>query len=563
MNLIWLLLQASWLNISMTIFAALVSGGASARLIALINSATNAHSTSKLLWDFLGTIPVAFFASVVSQILLAKLAQETIYILRLSLSRGILDSPLLHLEQLGGSRLMANLTGDVQILSSSFYLIPYFLVDIAVIIGCFTYLTWLSGLIVLITATILILAIVSIQLFLNNARKFLYLAREEEDLLFKHFRALTDGIKELKLNTQRRQEFLEQELQVSATVSRQHNIASSNIFALATSWGNLLFIGIVGFLVFCLPKIVPISASILFAYILTITYLINPFQNILQRLPIILRGSVALDKVEKISLSLASQKEDANIWGQQDKLSQNSKNSDLPTHTFISSPLPLSSKLNWTSLELEQVTYTYRGEQEDSRFTLGELNLSFHSGQLTFIVGGNGSGKSTLMKLITGLYFPEMGEIRLNGKTITDSNRQWYRQHFSAVFSDFYLFERIFGISNSDLDTQAKEYLQQLQLDHKVQVKNGILSTTALSQGQRKRLALLTAYLEDRPIYLFDEWASDQDPFFRDVFYNKLLLELKQRGKTVLAISHDDRYFHLADQVIKLDYGKVEYQRYN
>ena len=118
-------------------------------------------------------------------------------------------------------------------------------------------------------------------------------------------------------------------------------------------------------------------------------------------------------------------------------------------------------------------------------------------------------------------------------------------------------------MAHPELDRQAQDYLKQFYLEGKVQVKDGLLSTIALSQGQRKRLALLTAYLEDRPIYLFDEWASDQDPFFRDIFYNQLLLDLKQRGKTILVISHDDRYFHLADRVIKLDYGKVEYDRQN
>ena len=189
--------------------------------------------------------------------------------------------------------------------------------------------------------------------------------------------------------------------------------------------------------------------------------------------------------------------------------------------------------------------------------------MTFYPRELIFIVGGNGSGKSTFAKLITGLYIPETGEIRLDGKSITDQNLEWYRQHFSAVFSDFYLFERLLGLSRYNLNTQAQKYLQQLHLDHKVQVNDGVLSTTALSQGQRKRLTLLTAYLEDRPFYLFDEWASDQDPFFRDIFYKQLLPDLKQRGKTVLVISHDDRYFHLADRVIKLDYGKIEYDRHN
>ncbi len=145
----------------------------------------------------------------------------------------------------------------------------------------------------------------------------------------------------------------------------------------------------------------------------------------------------------------------------------------------------------------------------------------------------------------------------LLGVIYNDLNLELYRQLFSTVFADFYLFDRLLGLQLADVDSQAQTYLEQLQLTHKVSVQNGKLSTTALSQGQRKRLALLTAYLEDRPIYLFDEWAADQDPFFREIFYQQLLPELKQRGKALLVISHDNRYFQLADRLLKLDYGKI------
>ncbi|MEH2104174.1 MAG: ATP-binding cassette domain-containing protein, partial [Nostoc sp.] len=195
---------------------------------------------------------------------------------------------------------------------------------------------------------------------------------------------------------------------------------------------------------------------------------------------------------------------------------------------------------------------------DEKGFLLGPISLTLQPGQITYIVGGNGSGKSTLAKLITGLYPPKNGSIYLDGVLITDENREWYRQHFSAIFSDFYLFDSCLGFNHPNLDREVESYLRQLQLDHKVQVRDGVLSTTNLSQGQRKRLALLTAYLEDRPIYLFDEWASDQEPHFRDLFYRQSLVKLKERGKAVIVITHDDRYFHLADQIIKLDYGKVQ-----
>ncbi len=130
-------------------------------------------------------------------------------------------------------------------------------------------------------------------------------------------------------------------------------------------------------------------------------------------------------------------------------------------------------------------------------------------------------------------------------------------EYFSVVFSDFYLFDALLGLRGADLDARATRYLMELELDDKVQIRDGAFSTTALSQGQRKRLALLTAFLEDRPIYVFDEWAADQDPHYREIFYRRLLPDLKARGKTVLVISHDDRYYHLASRIIRLEYGKV------
>ena len=229
-------------------------------------------------------------------------------------------------------------------------------------------------------------------------------------------------------------------------------------------------------------------------------------------------------------------------------LSEQITEPDFPTGSDFDS--------NWTSLELVNIHHSYTGDSEKHQFTLDNINLKFEPGELVFIVGGNGSGKSTLVKQVTGLYIPDNGEILFNNIPITDDNREWYRQQFSVVFYDFYLFERLLGIEDNR-GTEIQNYLKQLELDKKVTVKEGILSTTNLSQGQRKRLALLTAYLENRPIYLFDEWASDQDPVFKEVFYNKLLPELKQRGKTVIAISHDDRYFDKCDRLIKLDYGRV------
>ena len=209
-------------------------------------------------------------------------------------------------------------------------------------------------------------------------------------------------------------------------------------------------------------------------------------------------------------------------------------------------------------MELLSVTHDYDKGSADS-FQLGPIDLSLGRGELVFIAGGNGSGKTTLAKLLVGLYAPATGEVRLNGQPVGDWEQ--YRQFFSSVFTDAYLFDRLLGMSGTRLDDGARDYLTRLELGQRVRVESGRFSTTDLSQGQRKRLALLTAYLEDRPVYVFDEWAADQDPRFKEIFYTRLLPELKARGKAVLVISHDDQYFHVADRIVQLDYGKLQEQR--
>jgi putative ATP-binding cassette transporter len=188
---------------------------------------------------------------------------------------------------------------------------------------------------------------------------------------------------------------------------------------------------------------------------------------------------------------------------------------------------------------------------------VGPLDLELRPGELLFVVGGNGSGKTTMAKLLTGLYAPEGGQLLWNGAAVTDQNREAYRNTFSAIFADFHLFENLRGVPSEELTGAVEEYLRLFSLEKKLQIVDGRFSTTSLSTGQRKRLAMLVALLEDRPFYLFDEWAADQDPEFREVFYRKLLPELAARGKGVVVITHDDRFFHLAHRVIKLEYGRL------
>jgi putative pyoverdin transport system ATP-binding/permease protein len=535
MNLIYFLLRSSWGMVAIAIATGFLSGGSSAGLIALISHAASSSDASRLTsitWGFAGLAIVALITSIISQVMLIRLSQNAVLQLRMRLSRQILASELSHLERLGNPRLLATLTEDIQAVANAVYQMPFIFINLAIVLGCIAYITWLSWLVLVMVCGISVVAIASCQWLLNRGSKLLSLAREDEDQLFKHFRTITEGVKELKLNYRRREDFLEEKLQSTANEFRHHNVNGLTLFATTSSWGQLIFFFALGFVLFALPNLLTINSETRSGYILTFTYLVLPMDNIVSKLPLLSKASIALQKIESLGLSLASRTEISTV--------------------------PPTLKSDWHSLKFKGVTHTYYTDQEDNSFTFGPIDLTLYPEELVFIVGGNGSGKSTLAKLITGLYIPDHGEIWFDNELISEQNREWYRQHFSVVFSDFYLFEELLGLKNADLDSQAKKYLKQLQLEHKVKVENGQLSTTALSQGQRKRLALLTAYLEDRPIYLFDEWAADQDPVFKEIFYTQLLPELRSRGKTVLVISHDDRYFHLANRIIKLDYGQIE-----
>jgi putative pyoverdin transport system ATP-binding/permease protein len=518
-----------------TIAMALLSGACNAGLIALVNVTLtrSAPPGRGLVWAFvalgLGKVVSLFF----SQAVLAGFSQKTIAELRRDLIRKILAVPLRDLEELGTPRILAALTDDVFNLTQALLALPIVSVNVAILLGGAAYLGWLSWQLLVAIMVVIAAGAGGYLLVVSSALRFCRCAREEEDKLFGHFRALTDGIKELKLHRSRRGAFFSSNIETVTERFQKYNVSAEYRFAGAQSWSHLLYFALIGLILFLAPNLGAFSPGTLSAYVITTLYLMGPLSGVLSSFSLFGRAGVALQKVQSLGVSLAE-------------------------HSTEACPVDKpEERRSFHRLELCGVIHSYHREQEDSSFVLGPVDLSFQPGELVFLVGGNGSGKSTLAKIITGLYLPEAGVIRLDGVPVTNQNRDAYRQLFSAVFADFFVFDNLLGLHGADLDIRAGEYLEELHLKHKVRVANGALSTTAVSQGQRKRLALLTAFLEDRPFYLFDEWASDQDPHFKNVFYTRLLPDLKARGKTVLVITHDDRYFEMADRIIKLDYGRL------
>jgi putative pyoverdin transport system ATP-binding/permease protein len=587
MKLFAFLLHTCRRRVAFSVATALAGGACNAALIAVINMTVNRSrfSLSTLAGCFLALTVAKVLTNYISQVFLVRYAQEAASDLRRDLVRKILQVPLRQLEELGIPSILVALTDDVTNVTQALLAFPIVTVNVAMLLGGAVYLGLLSWQILLGTMILIVFGGVSYRLLMRSALRCLSEAREEEDKLYRHFRALTEGIKELKLHRHRRAAFLEQNVQETTENFARHNIAAEYRFIIAQNWNHVLFYILVGVLLFLLPAVKPVPLPTLTGYVLTIMYLMGPLAGVMSSFSVFGRASVALRRVEELGVSLDTGPREENLLSYSHARSQLEDQWNGQTKHGVSSCAPtkfqgadrfggqaalvpasngkISESLDpnqkpFERLELDRVVHSYHHEKEDANFVLGPVSLTLEAGELVFLVGGNGSGKSTLAKIIAGLYFPEGGEIRLNGQRIGNDNRDEYRQLFSAVFSDFFLFDTLLGLNNPNLDAQAREYLSQFHLHHKVSVRDGALSTTSVSQGQRKRLALLTVYLEDRPVFLFDEWASDQDPYFKDIFYTQLLPELKSRGKTVLVITHDDKYFHLADRVIKLDYGKLD-----
>jgi putative pyoverdin transport system ATP-binding/permease protein len=529
------LIKASPLMVGLTAFAGIFNGLCSVALLAIINSRLHhpAAFPTVLALGFLSLMLAKLASSGWSQILLVRFAQDTLLALTDRLCHSVVGTPFRQLERIGIPRILTVLTDDVGTLALAIQALPSLVINGAILVGCGIYLAWLSWTTFLGIVGLIVVGGLTYRIFLTKAQLDIRRARDGRDSLFRHFRALTEGIKELKLHRGRREGFFSREVAATVDQLRRDNLAATKWYIWADSCSNAFFYLLIGLLLFALPMVGRLPLASISGYVFGCLYLMAPMWSLLNSLPVLARGQVALQKIQECEFSIVTNAEQ---------------------HLRVDS----ANSPQWNRLELNGVVFGYGAEgTSNGDFVLGPLDFSIQPKEVIFLVGGNGSGKSTFVKLLTGLYAPQSGEIRCDGQQVCDENREWYRQHFSAVFTDFYLFEDLRGLYDGDLGDRAGAYLNRLQLNQKVQIVNGRFSTTALSQGQRKRLALLTAYLEDRPIYVFDEWAADQDPTYKEVFYRELLPELKARGKAVVVITHDDRYFHLGDRVVKLDYGKI------
>jgi putative ATP-binding cassette transporter len=522
-RLLTLVFGAARWALAAAVIVGLVSGASRAVLLTIIDGGVNGSSAAT---TFAVMTVVVLVTDVLARVILIRLAERVAYDVRMQLVRRTLDAPLAKVETIGPARLLAALTDDVLTLVAALLAVPGVIVNIATVVVCLTYLGWLSATVLLSVAVLIVIGVASYYALMEEGIARIRRAVDARNALFGYLRQLVQGTKELQQNAAKRADFLAECLEPAAQSERRSRATGLFFYAVADSWGQLLFFGLIGAVLFALPAVQPLGGGVLVGYVLILLYMLVPLEGLLMAAPQFGRASVALENIDRLGLSLRD---------------------DAPAPAVAAAVSP-----TFRTLELRDVAYRY-----ESGFELGPVDLTLMAGELVYVVGGNGSGKSTLAKVLTGLYEATRGEIIVDGRVIGEAERASYRQLFGGVFADFCLFDRLLGVGGAERDERARRLLGELGLAGKVSIDGGRFSTTELSTGQRKRLALLQTCLEGRPILILDECAADQDPQFKDAYYRLLLPRLRDQGATVLAITHDDRYFHLADRVVKLECGAV------
>jgi putative pyoverdin transport system ATP-binding/permease protein len=512
------------------------AGLCNSALLAIISEALGdqASVTTMVIASYLALSVGVMVCNVLPELLLSKLSRKIAADLRLRLGRRILAAPLRRIESVGHGPILAALTQDVQTVVGTAAGLPSFVISTTIVLGCLAYMAWLS-----VRGMMIVLPSMAglILIYLVSVRKMIPLWRGERDAqdeLYRQQQHVLDGVKELKLNGHRRGEFFEHDFEPAVENVRSTGVRAADVVTLVGNFIHFFTWIVLGLALFGMSTLAPNDSSAARGYVMALMYMWGSFRGVIENVGRWSQAGIALDKLKQIDTSLT----------------------DALTDDSAVAPTPRLVSDERHEVRFSDVTYSF-GDAHGHAFRVGPIDLELRPGEMVFVVGGNGSGKTTLAKLLTGLYTPESGQLLWNGVAVTDENREAYRNTFSAIFADFHLFENLRGVSTTGLTEYVEQYLRLFLLEKKLQIVDGRFSTTNLSTGQRKRLAMLVALLEDRPFYLFDEWAADQDPEFREIFYRKLLPELAARGKGVVVITHDDRFFHLAHRVIKLEYGRL------
>ncbi|CAD7288135.1 ABC transporter ATP-binding/permease protein YojI [Campylobacter majalis] len=520
------LLKKSIPHLIKIVILTLIYSGLGIATLSFINSKilTITKFDLSVILQFITLLLVFLSASIYANITLAKFGHNLVYNMRKELVKRLLDTPSYQIELIGKAKIIASLNNDIRSISFAFMSAPGLIQGLVFIIAVSIYLLVISPkLFVFIFIWIGVTLSVGTY-FMSKIHHYFKLARASDDALQASFEDSVEGHKELMLN-RARAELSFAEFDVVAQ-QKKYNLIRADIYhSISDNWSNIMLLGLVGMCIFLSISLEWASMQTAVTVGLTILFLRGSLNALVSSIPTMLAAKISFEKIMALNFVDFSDGFDV----------QNSLNND------------------WKSIKFQDINFKY-----NDKFGLKNLNLELKRGEIVFLIGKNGSGKSTFCNLLCGLLQPSSGKIMLDDTEISHKNLRDYQSKISAIFSEFYLFSQVIDNQGKSLsEDEVKDLLVLLDIDEKVSVIDGKLSTTSLSQGQRKRLSLFLALCERRSLLVLDEWAADQDPVFKRVFYREILPLLKSRGITILAISHDDNYFDVAERIILAKDGYI------
>jgi putative ATP-binding cassette transporter len=510
-----------------------LAGLSSAGVLATINAAADrvAHHQPTTAYFFAFIAIVVVYAISKRFILLTSIkeTEQIVHRIRLRIVDKVMRSDLIALDRIGRSNIAASAGKETRTISTATVMLITAAESLAMLVFAVIYLAWLSMAAFFIGVGFTVLAVLIHLRQMRRVNEELRVAlTQENDCLD----ALTDflyGFKELKVHSPRASDLIRYFSNLSARAT-DSKIAAQALMAVHFTLTQVMFYMLIGTMVFVVPIFSTSFAETVVKTATSVLFMFGSITALVSSLPVLAQANAAADNIRAMEEEL-------------DRASRPAPPSREPVRAF-------------REIAFQNVIFEHQDAHGDPTFSVGPLNLVLRSGEMVFVTGGNGSGKSTLIKLLIGLYRPTTGAILLDGHPVDEQTIDGYRNMFAVIFSDFHLFKRLFGLMDA-APASIDSLLHLLEIEDKTKVRDGEFSTLDLSGGQRKRVALLVAMLEDRPVVVLDEWAADQDPVFRKKFYQEILPALQRQGKTIIAITHDDHYFDVADRQLKLEYGQI------
>ena len=510
---------------------AVLSGLSSVALIAIINKTSNGDETrTRFLFLYFLALVGFYLANRYLLVNVTIIVERQVRQLRLRITDKIRQCELSRLERLGKGQMHVVLSQETALVSESAATLINCLQQGIMGLFCLGYIAYLSkAAFMIVIGAIIITVLLFSRLRVILAANFARLAEKDKEM-FDGLDHILDGFKEVRLNWNKNQAIYSS-FESDVLESEDLKVKNGEHFAVAQMSTQMFLYGLLAVIIFIMPEMIDDYEDLVSKMVSSVLFLIGPLIVVISSVPVVVRMNTALENLSTL----------------EDKLKVELETARADRGRAME---------DFKKVEFQSVQFSYLDDAGLPSFSVGPLDFEVEKGKLTFVTGGNGSGKSTLLKLLTGLYLPDGGAIRVNGKMINHSNASLLREQYGVIFTDFHLFDRFYGLEDVDPE-RVEDLIQKMELQNKVHYQDGRFSTIQLSTGQRKRLALIIALLEDRNIYIFDEWAADQDIHFRKIFYNEIIPELLSRGRTVVAVTHDDRFWPLADTLIKVSLGQI------